>query len=116
MNLIWTSSDASVAYVDAFGVVTAKKCGTATITVTTQDGSKTATCAFTVTGGGSVTGVSLNKTTLTLFKAGYPQRLIAYVLPNNACNQAVTWSSSNTAIATVDNYGNVSAVDIGSYL
>jgi|GEM_PF-1384055 Bacterial surface proteins containing Ig-like domains len=40
----WTSSDDTVASVDAAGLVTAKKAGTAVVTVTTQDGGKTATC------------------------------------------------------------------------
>ncbi len=45
----WTSSDAGVATVDANGKVTAVKAGKATITVTTTDGNKTATCEVTVT-------------------------------------------------------------------
>ena len=51
----WTSSDTSVATVDSTGKVTAVKAGTATITATTQDGSKTATCAITVEGGAGFT-------------------------------------------------------------
>ena len=47
-NVTWTSSDEKVATVDATGKVTAIKAGTATITVTTEDGEKTATCAVTV--------------------------------------------------------------------
>ena len=46
----WSSSDASVAAVDRNGVVTAGKPGTATVTVTTKDGGKTAKCAVTVLG------------------------------------------------------------------
>ena len=44
----WTSSDSSVASVDTNGLVTAKAAGTATITVTTEDGGKTASCTVTV--------------------------------------------------------------------
>ena len=44
----WTSSDETVAVVSANGTVTAKAEGTATITVTTVDGGKTATCEITV--------------------------------------------------------------------
>jgi gliding motility-associated-like protein len=48
-NVTWSSSNTAVATVNAAGLVTAVAAGTATITVTTQDGAKTATCAVTVT-------------------------------------------------------------------
>ena len=56
-NTTFTSSNNSIATVNSTGLVTAVAAGTATITVTTQDGSKTATSAITVTGasGGSTT-------------------------------------------------------------
>lgn len=49
-SVTWTTSNASVATVDANGVVTAQDIGTTTITVTTTDGAKTATCTITVDG------------------------------------------------------------------
>lgn len=48
-NVTWNSDNTSVATVDKYGVVTAQAVGTATITVTTEDGSYTATCDVTVT-------------------------------------------------------------------
>jgi hypothetical protein len=51
----WTSDKTDVATVDASGLVTAKSTGTATITVTTQEGNKTATCAITVVTPGTLT-------------------------------------------------------------
>lgn len=54
-EVTWTSSNEAVATVDATGKVTAIAVGTATITVTTVDGSKTATCALTVTAAVSYT-------------------------------------------------------------
>lgn len=48
-SVSWTSSNTSVATVNSSGLVTAVSAGSATITVTTTDGSKTATCAVTVT-------------------------------------------------------------------
>ena len=47
-NVTWTSSNNNVATVDANGLVTAKSAGNATITVTTADGGKTATCIVNV--------------------------------------------------------------------
>ena len=61
----------------------------------------------------SVTGVTLNKTSLTLNK-GASESLTATVSPSNATNKSVTWSSSNTSVATVDSNGKVTAVSAGS--
>ena len=60
-----------------------------------------------------VTGVTLNKTTLGLVVGG-EGTLVATVEPDNATNKDVTWSSSNTDVATVDANGKVKAVAKGS--
>ena len=60
----------------------------------------------------AVTGVSLNKESITL-KVGETQTLIATVTPDNATVKDVTWSSDDKAIATVDEEGNVKAVSEG---
>ncbi len=60
-----------------------------------------------------VTDVSLNKNSLTLDKGG-SETLTATVHPENATDKSVTWSSSNSSVATVDNNGNVTAVGAGS--
>ena len=52
-NVIWSSNAPGVATVDSSGNVTAVAPGTATITVTTEDGNKTATCTVIVTNNGS---------------------------------------------------------------
>ena len=113
----WSSNSPSVATVDNSGNVTAVAEGTATITVTTQDGNKTATCTVTVTPASSdpvaVTGVSLNKTSTTLTVGG-SETLTATVQPSNATNKAVNWSSNPTSVATVDSNGKVTAVAEGT--
>jgi uncharacterized protein YjdB/O-glycosyl hydrolase len=60
-----------------------------------------------------VTGVTLDRTALSL-NAGASSALTAVVAPENATNKAVTWSSSNPAVATVNNNGNVTAVGVGT--
>ncbi|MGA9637435.1 Ig-like domain-containing protein, partial [Flavobacterium sp.] len=55
-NVTWQSNDATVATVNAAGLVTARKVGNATITVKTENGSKTATCTVTVKSGTVSTG------------------------------------------------------------
>ena len=65
------------------------------------------------TGPLEVTGVSLDKTTLTL-KEGQTGTLTATVVPSGASNKEVTWSSSNTSVATVDSNGKVTAVAAGT--
>jgi uncharacterized protein YjdB len=205
-NVTWASSNTAVATVSATGLVTAVAAGTATITVKTQDGSKTATCALTVTagtsftvyfsppsgwgtgikiywwsampagvladgtwpgvtmtnaGGGwysytfnnvtstnlifndgsnqtanlsrtktgwylngtwydsnpgttvSVTGVSVSPTSFTVAVNG-TQLVTSTLTPSNATNKNVTWTSSNTAIATVSSTGVVTGVASGT--
>ena len=61
----------------------------------------------------AVSGVSLNHSTLSL-EVGETSTLIATVLPSNATNKNVTWSSSNASVATVRSDGVVAAVSAGS--
>ena len=97
----WSSDNADVATVND-GTVTAKAEGTAIITVITLDGNKSATCAVTVNDGTvAVTGVTLNRTTLMLSVDG-TTTLVATVQPEDATNKAVSWSSDNADVATVD--------------
>ena len=113
-SVTWTSNNTTVATVSSSGVVTAKTPGTATITVKTNDGSKTATCTVTVKAKViSVTGVSLNRTSLTMTE-GDTQTLTATVSPSNATDKSVTWSSNNTSIAYVSTSGVVSAKTMGT--
>ncbi|MDR1764040.1 MAG: Ig-like domain-containing protein [Dysgonamonadaceae bacterium] len=109
-NVTWSSSDASVATVDANGVVTAVGPGTATITVTTEEGGYTAACTVTVKA--YVTGVTLDKTSISIMNHSTAQ-LTATVIPDNADNKSVTWSTSNASIATVSSTGLVTAVGEG---
>ncbi|MBQ8483241.1 MAG: Ig domain-containing protein, partial [Bacteroidales bacterium] len=110
-NVTWSTSDAAIVTVTN-GKVTAVKAGKATITVTTEDGAKTATCEVTVKAKTyPVTGVTLDKTEHEMTE-GEEVTLTATVNPDNATNKNVTWSTSDAAIATVTN-GKVTAVKAG---
>jgi hypothetical protein len=112
-SVTWTSSDTSVVTVDSSGVIKALADGTANITVTSADGKLTIICIIIVImpgpGDVPVTGVSLNANSLSLMVGG-TAALAASVEPGNATNKGVTWSSSNTAVATVDSSGVVTAI------
>ena len=113
-SVTWSSNNTSVATVSSSGLVTAKSAGTATITVTTNDGGKKATCSVTVSAATvSVTGVSLDKTSMSM-TVGDTQTLTATITPSNATNKSVSWSSNNTSIATVSSYGVVTAKAAGT--
>ncbi|MEG1497160.1 MAG: leucine-rich repeat protein, partial [Clostridiales bacterium] len=113
-TVAWSSSDNKVATVDN-GVVKAISPGSATITVTTADGNKTATCKVTVTAKPilvtPVTGVSLDGKKSV--KLGDKITLSAKVMPENATDKKVTWSSANTAVATINPSGAVTTRKAG---
>ena len=112
-KVTWSSDKTEVATVDGAGKVTAVKPGEAVVTVTTEDGGKTATCKVTVKAKVvNVTDVTLDKTELTLTE-GETGTLTATVKPDNADNRKVTWSSDKTDVATVDGAGRVTAVKAG---
>ena len=101
-TVIWTSSDEEVAAV-VDGVVTPLTAGTAFITATAGDGEFEATCEVTVNAElVPVTGIILDQTELILTVGEQPEPLIATVVPGDATNQTVVWSSSNEIVATVD--------------
>ena len=90
--------------------------GTTTWNITVSNGGNSASYTLKLTNNAdfvSVTGVSLNKTSLTLTE-GSTSQLTATVEPNNATNRNVTWSSSNSKVATVDGNGKVTAHKAGT--
>lgn len=109
-TLTWTTSNSSVARVDTYGRVTGVATGTATITATTANG-KTAKCTITVAT--AVTKITLNTSSTTVAIGEYVD-LSATISPSNATDKTVTWYSSNSSVARVDNYGRVTGVASGS--
>lgn len=107
----WSSDNTSVATVDANGLVTGVNDGTANITVATNDGGFTATCAVSVTT--RVIDVSVSPSTSSLAPLETLQ-LTTTIVPEDAVDRSVTWSSSDESVATVDANGLVSAVADGT--
>jgi len=83
------------------------------VTLTQKGGSLTKTVTVKQAGRVAVTGVSLNKGSLSL-EVGETATLKATVKPDNATDKSVTWSSSNKKVATVDKSGKVTAVAEGT--
>ena len=104
----WTSSDNAVATVDQDGTVTATGGGKATISVTS--GGVSASCSVDVYV--PVTSISLNANLISLAKGSFAV-LTATVSPEDAMDKTVQWRSDNPAVATVDQNGKVSAIDVG---
>lgn len=98
LSKTWTSSDPNVATVDGNGKVTAKAQGTATITC--NAGGQAVTCKVTVSNISSTEETIYTKNSVTLKVVG--------------ASGTVTWSSSNTGVATVDSKGKVTGVKAGT--
>lgn len=111
-QFIWTSSDDSVARVNPYGMVTAVGMGDAEITCTAADDEfifKNAAVHVIL----PVTSVSFAEPRVTLLLSDQPETgetvLSAVIAPEDAYCQDITWTSSNEAIATVDENGKVTA-------
>lgn len=98
-RITWTSSNTAVATVSS-GKVTAKGSGSAIITAKTSN-NKTATCKITVNAKTiAPSAISLSSSTITLY-AGENAVLSATISPTNATDKTITWSTSNSKVATV---------------
>lgn len=111
--ITWVSDDESIATVNNQGIVTGEALGETIITITTVEGNFSDTCIiYVVEDSINVTGISLNQNTMTAYLGDTP-RLIATIQPSNATNKNITWSSTNTSVATIDD-GLISALAAGT--
>lgn len=110
----WSSSDTSIAQVSATGELTTKNNGTVTITAAAIDGSNAkGILTLVVKELIPVTGITVNNTFADSMAVGEKRALSLVLTPANASVQDLTYSSSNTAVATVSFDGIVTAVAAG---
>ena len=108
--ITWTSSDTNVATVTN-GVVKGISAGTATITATTKDGNFTDTCEVTVMQN-AVTGIRISEKLIDL-GMGYKKQITATVMPDDATDKSVEWTSENPEIAAVSDNGTITGKSYG---
>lgn len=110
-NVTWSSSDTRVATVDSDGVVTGVSIGSARITVRTSDG-KSAVCELAVTDI-IPQGITVSKKNVSL-SIGDTYKPACFITPSSAKNDGLSYSSSNTSVATVSSDGTVTAKAVGT--
>ncbi|MGL5765907.1 MAG: Ig-like domain-containing protein, partial [Sarcina sp.] len=114
-TIAWASSNSNIASVSSNGLVTAKANGTCTITATSHN-NKTSTCSVTIEKDDTsipVSSISVSPANKICY-INDSFSLLATIIPSNAIDKAITWSSSSTSIATVDTTGKVTARAIGN--
>jgi uncharacterized protein YjdB/glycosidase len=111
-RVTWESTNPDIATVSSDGLVAGVSPGNTMIIVKTVNNGKKDTCELTVTGT-AVSGIAFDNETETVI-GGSTFQLTYTVLPVDATNKTVNWSSENTAIATVNSTGLVSGITAGS--
>lgn len=111
-KITYKSSNTNVAIVSANGLVTAKSVGKATITATSSNNKKATITVNVVKKETKVESVSITPSKGEIY-VGDTITLKEVIKPSNATNQNVTWSSSNTSVATISN-GVVKGIKAGN--
>lgn len=113
-DLAWKSSDTGVAAVENDGSITAKKAGTATITLTEKNSGKKAAVTITVS---DILATSLSITNAKELKnlsVGSTTTAKVTVTPVNTSKKKLLWKSSNPRVASVDQNGTIRVLAGGS--
>ena len=111
-NVIYSVDDESILSVDQDGNITGLSLGTATVTVTTEDGGFTASAEITVIPV-QVTGVGVSPEAASV-GLGHTIQLTASIKPSNATNKNLSWSVSDETIISVDDRGTVTGLSLGT--
>lgn len=114
----WSSSDTAIAIVNEQGSVTAMAPGEAVIRAVAADGDGSSACTDTCTvtvlpAFVHVTGISVDPATLAL-NIGYSRTVTAVILPGDATDKSVIWSTNNASVADVSSEGRITAVSEGT--
>lgn len=115
-NITWSVDYSNIATVSDQGLVTAYAGGSAVVTVTTEEGHFTDSCAVTVNSSAhpdAVSSVTLNSTSLVL-NIDDTFTLIPTIFPSTALNKSVSWDSSVSSVASVSSSGLVTALAKGN--
>ncbi len=111
-KVLWSANDSTIATVDNNGTVTGKKSGNTVIKVVSEDNPEVSdSCVVKVTQ--PVTGITLDHTTGTIYGIGNKLLLTATVLPEDASNKDVNWTSSDQSVCFVSN-GEVIGLSFGT--
>lgn len=112
-NIAWSSSDPCVVTVNpSSGLVYARNLGTATISAVAQDGSNQSAHCTIMVKNVPVKGICISHKNITLRK-GTSKKLTADILPGNATNKNIIWTSCDEKIAIVYDDGTITATGIG---
>ena len=113
-GVVWESKDESIASVDQEGLVSAVKEGSTQIIASTANGNFSAVCNVIIEKElVAVTSITLDQDVIELM-VGSKYQFKATVLPDNATNKTLVWSSDDEKIATVSSSGVVTALEEGS--
>lgn len=111
-DVVWSSEDETIATVSSYGSVKAVGQGTTTIKATSKDDENLfATCTITATFIPVESIAIPSDTTIAVSKSA---TLRETILPDDASNKSVEWSSSDESIATVSQYGSVKGIKAGT--
>lgn len=110
----WESSNPSIATVDSNGVITGVKAGTVNIIAKTITGVYNTISLEVVDAAVPVTGLTISKGTSMTMYLGGSDNLAVTITPDNATNKAVSYTSSNPSVVSVDLVGNVQALSVGT--
>lgn len=111
-SVTWSSSDTAIAKVDPVGNVSGMNAGTATITVTSVDGGKTATRQVVVIPPVISTGITVDSVVYGTMNT--PKQITATITPSNTTDKTLNWSVADSTIARVDANGVVTGLNLGT--